>query len=114
MIVATFALLLIGLRDWDETLAASFPGRMLRTFGLTSYSLYLTQQCNLGASSMVANRLIRWGLPAGFEFVVRLVFICAVGAVFWYFCERPFLNKPLSAKLGDGETRRPTLTPSRA
>ncbi len=114
IVVSGFSLLLLGLRRWDQALAASWLGRMLRTFGLTSYSLYLTQQCNLRASSMVASRLIRWGVPAGFEFLIRLTFICAIGAIFWYFCERPFLNKPLPARRDQDETEAASLTPARA
>jgi len=92
---AFFALVLICLRSWDTRFKNSRLGVALGAFGLISYSLYLTHQCNLRASSIVASKLIRWGLPQFFEFPIRVVFCCAVGAAFWYFCERPFLNKPL-------------------
>ena len=114
IVASAFALLLLSLRRWDQALAGSWLGRASRAFGLTSYSLYLTHQCNLGASTMVANQLIRWGLPGSLAFLVRVTFICAVGAIFWYFCERPFLNQPLSAKLSGNETQRAALTPARA
>jgi peptidoglycan/LPS O-acetylase OafA/YrhL len=49
----------------------------------------------LRASSIVASRLIHLGLPQVSEFFLRLIFSCAVATIFWFFCERPFLNKPL-------------------
>jgi peptidoglycan/LPS O-acetylase OafA/YrhL len=97
IIAIAFSIALLSARRWDARFAASSLGKCLRAFGLISYSLYLTQQCNLRASQMVANRLVRWGFPSIVEFPVRLIFICVVGAVFWYFCERPFLNKHFSA-----------------
>jgi len=98
MVTGAFALSLVYLRPWDTRFRNSRLGVILGAFGLTSYSLYLTHQFNLRASSLVASKLIHWGLPQFFEFFVRMVFCCAVGAVFWYFCERPFLNKPLPSR----------------
>lgn len=95
IVACSFSLVLLCSRRWDRLFAATWLGRALRLFGLTSYSLYLTQQCNLGASAMIAHRLIRWGVPAASEIPVRLAFICTVGAAFWFVCERPFLNRPL-------------------
>jgi peptidoglycan/LPS O-acetylase OafA/YrhL len=94
IVTSTFALILIYLRSWDVMFRNSKLGVILGAFGVTSYSLYLTHQFNLRSSSIVASRFIRWGLPQFSEFFIRLAFCCAVGAVFWYFCERPFLNKP--------------------
>jgi peptidoglycan/LPS O-acetylase OafA/YrhL len=107
MIAGSFALVLLYTRRWDETMAASWLGRGLRMFGATSYSLYLTQQCNLGMSAMVAGRLIRWGIPSMAEVPIRLAFICGVGTAFWYCCERPFLNKPLKHAEGAGQRSTP-------
>lgn len=98
IVTAAFALALILLRPWDGVFRSSRLGLILGAFGLTSYSLYLTHQFNLRASSMFASKLIHWGLPTYSEFLLRMIFCCAVGAIFWYFCERPFLNKPLPGR----------------
>lgn len=95
IVASSFSLVLLYTRPWEHRFAITGSGRALRAFGLTSYSLYLTQQSNLGASSITAQRLIHWGAPAAVEIPIRLAFICAVGAAFWFFCERPFLNRPL-------------------
>ena len=73
-------------------------GAILGTLGLISYSLYLTHQLNLRASSIVASRLTHLGLPQFSEVILRLIFSCAVATIFWFFCERPFLNKPLGGR----------------
>lgn len=98
IVTSAFALALICLRSWDTTFRNSRLGAALGAFGLISYSLYLTHQFNLRSSSMVASKLVHWGLPQFSEFTIRVVFCCAVGTVFWYFCERPFLNQPLPSR----------------
>jgi peptidoglycan/LPS O-acetylase OafA/YrhL len=98
IVTSAFALLLVYLRPWDQRFKESKLGVVLGAFGLISYSLYLTHQCNFHSSAVVASRLIGWGLPRMSEFPIRLAFMCAVAAVFWYFCERPFLNKPLPGR----------------
>ncbi len=95
IVTASFALVLVSLRRLDARFQASSLGSLLRGFGLISYSLYLTHQSNLRSSQMVASRLIHWGLPQNAGFIVRIAVMCAVATGFWYFCERPFLNRPL-------------------
>jgi peptidoglycan/LPS O-acetylase OafA/YrhL len=90
-----FALTLIVLRGLDGRFKGSILGTLLSGFGLISYSLYLTHQSNLRSSQMVAAKLINWGLPSSMETLVRVSVICLVATTFWYFCERPFLNRPL-------------------
>ena len=114
IVACSFSLVLLYTRRWDQKFAASWPGRILRVFGLTSYSLYLTQQCNLGASSILAGRLIRWGVPASLEVPIRLVFICAAGIAFWYCCERPFLNKALPVESQKNAASEDSLLPASA
>lgn len=95
IVTSSFALVLIVLRSLDDRFSASTIGAVLGSFGLISYSLYLTHQLNLRSSQLVADKLIRWGLPQAFGFPVRIAVMSAVAAIFWYFCERPFLNRPL-------------------
>jgi peptidoglycan/LPS O-acetylase OafA/YrhL len=99
IVIAGFSLVLIALRSWDARFSASRVGVALGAFGLISYSLYLTHQFLLMASSMVAGKIISWGIPRIFESILRLAFCCVTAAVFWYFCERPFLNKPLATSV---------------
>jgi peptidoglycan/LPS O-acetylase OafA/YrhL len=96
IVTTVFALVLIYARSLDRWFRKSMLGVLLCGFGLITYSLYLTHQCLLHASSIAADKLILLGIPRFTEFPVRVILICIVAAVFWYFCERPFLNKPLS------------------
>ena len=95
IVTTLFALVLIYCRPLDRIFKESKVGVALCGFSLITYSLYLTHQCVLRASSIVASWFIRLGLPRFTEFPIRVLVVCAVGAIFWYFCERPFLNKPL-------------------
>lgn len=98
IVTSFFALLLVCLRSLDDKFKASILGTVLGGFGLISYSLYLTHQSNFHSSEVIAEKLIHWGLPQNAEFFIRLVVMCAVAAIFWFFCERPFLNKALPNK----------------
>jgi peptidoglycan/LPS O-acetylase OafA/YrhL len=95
IVTSSFALVLVALRGLDDRFRASTMGVVLGSFGLISYSLYLTHQVNLRSSQLIADKLIRWGLPHGLGFFVRIAVMSAIAAIFWYFCERPFLNRPL-------------------
>jgi peptidoglycan/LPS O-acetylase OafA/YrhL len=97
IVTSSFALVLVYLRAMDGKFKVSILGKVLGSFGLISYSLYLTHQSNLHSSKVVAVKLIHWGLPPNTEVFIRMVVMCAVATVFWYFCERPFLNRPLPA-----------------
>jgi peptidoglycan/LPS O-acetylase OafA/YrhL len=98
IVTSMFSLILVYGRRWDGAFKGSKLGWVLGGLGLISYSMYLTHQCDLRASSVVAEHLIRFGLPRGFSVLIRVAFICTLSTIFWYFCERPFLNKPLPIK----------------
>jgi peptidoglycan/LPS O-acetylase OafA/YrhL len=98
IVTSFFALVLVYLRSLDGKFKASILGTVLGGFGLISYSLYLTHQYNFHSSTVIAEKLIHWGLPQGAEYFIRLAVMCSVGAIFWFFCERPFLNKALPNK----------------
>jgi len=98
IVTSSFALVLVCLRSLDGKFKASILGSVLGGFGLISYSLYLTHQYNFHSSQVVADKLIQWGLPQKAEFFLRITVMCTVGAIFWFFCERPFLNKALPNK----------------
>jgi len=100
-LTSAFALLLIIARPLDRWFKNSWIGWALCGLGLISYSLYLTHQFNLHLASMVARRLVRLGIPQILDFPIQLMFICGIATIFWHFCERPFLNKPLSGRSAD-------------
>lgn len=95
-VAAAFALILIVLRSWDSAFTTSTIGAVLGAFGVISYSLYLTHQFNLEASQIVASKLVLLGFWPELVIAVRLAFLCVVATLFWYFCERPFLNRPMA------------------
>ena len=96
VVTSSFALVLIYLRRLDKRFKANILGRVLCSFGLISYSLYLTHQSNVRVSELFAKSLNSWGMPQTLGMLAKASVMCSGAAVFWYFCERPFLNRPLS------------------
>jgi peptidoglycan/LPS O-acetylase OafA/YrhL len=94
-VVCWFSLLLILLRSHDQWLATSVVGRLLAPLGTISYSLYLIHENNLALCRTVAGHLVstNWTMLNQF---CQLALHIGIAAVFWYFCERPFLNSRLA------------------
>jgi peptidoglycan/LPS O-acetylase OafA/YrhL len=93
-VVASFALLLVALRPMSAWYKQATLGKWLSRLGLISYSLYLIHECNLNLVQSAVSRVV----PARFTIVnqsLQLAGHIALAMVFWYFCERPFLNKRL-------------------
>lgn len=88
----TFTVLLYFLRPLSATVSGSWIWRPIAFLGTIAYSLYLIHQFNL---TLVAE-LVRGLAPHAWE-PVRLGLMLALqiglASVFWYFCERPFLNR---------------------
>lgn len=95
---AAFAMVLVYLRALDGKFKASLAGKILGKFGLISYSLYLTHQCTIRTCEVAAQRL-HWNLTGVLGLVTEAVAACVAATVFWYFCERPFLNKSLPTRV---------------
>lgn len=93
-VASGFAVLLLLMHPLDAALRASPPGRVLAAFGLVSYSLYLVHQFNVS----VVRTSARWWLPEGAHpfasSALQLLMHVAIATVFWFACERPFLNRP--------------------
>lgn len=95
-----FALLLLLLRPLDSAYKSqrwlSVP---LGKLGLITYSLYLVHQFNLVLVSTTVDKAFRLVHIANSPLALNLAVQCAmhicIAAVFWYLCERPFLNKSL-------------------
>lgn len=105
-VASAVAVLLVLARPFDSRIAAAWLFKPLRGLGQVTFSLYLTHQFNLGIAQRVAALVVgpqRAGTLAGW--LISIVFLVCVGAVFWWFCERPFLNKPLAQPApGSGKT----------
>lgn len=95
-VVSIFALLLISLRRWDHAFKQNFMGRALAGFGTITYSLYLTHQFNLRPTRFLADKMAAHGMPYSFVVPVQIAELVVIATIFWFFCERPFLNRPLS------------------
>jgi len=98
LITGSFALILIGCRRLDPWFKQSWLGWALGGLALISYSMYLTNLFEMRAASVVAGTLISWGLPRFLNFPLEVTVVVTISTIFWYFCERPFLNKPLNTK----------------
>lgn len=94
MIGACFSLLLIALPGASKWIAGTIPGRALSFLGLISYSLYLIHQFNLNLASTVVSHILPHQSPAFIIATATAVFHIVLATVFWYFCERPFVNDP--------------------
>jgi peptidoglycan/LPS O-acetylase OafA/YrhL len=94
-ITGTFALLLVGARSLDDAVVRTNLGSQLAQFGTLTYSLYLVHQFNEQSAYGAARLLLRFGVPHLFKIPIEITAMVLIAAVFWYFCERPFINKPL-------------------
>jgi peptidoglycan/LPS O-acetylase OafA/YrhL len=92
VVICAFTLFLYFARPLSEPVSRSWLWRPIAALGVISYSLYLINQFNERLVTEAASRL----MPHGWE-PVRAVLMVALqillAAVFWYFCERPFLNR---------------------
>ena len=98
LVTGSFALILICGRRLDPWFKQSWLGWALGGLALISYSMYLTHLNEMRAANVVASRLISWGFPRFLNFPLQVTVVVILSAIFWYFCERPFLNKPLNTK----------------
>jgi peptidoglycan/LPS O-acetylase OafA/YrhL len=92
-IASTFALLLLFTRPLSEGFKDHRFGRVLMALGLISYSLYLVQEFNLVLIATISKKLLPGHPPAGLFWAVQTMGHILLASVFWYFCERPFLNR---------------------
>lgn len=93
-----FALVLIYTRPWAEKIAGYRLFRPFAALGMITFSLYLIHQPSLGLVERGVNSVLSkvpGHLPAWVSLVVQMAVHVGLASVFWYFCERPFLNKSL-------------------
>jgi peptidoglycan/LPS O-acetylase OafA/YrhL len=96
-ITGTFALLLLVARSLDDAAVRTYLGSKLAKCSTLTYSLYLIHQFNIQSAYGAARLLFRFGVPHLFRIPIEIAAMVLTAAVFWYFCERPFINKPLDS-----------------
>jgi peptidoglycan/LPS O-acetylase OafA/YrhL len=92
VVVCGFTLFLYFARPMSGAVSRSWIWRPIAALGTISYSLYLIHQFNLTLVTEVASRLA----PHAWEplkLALMLGLEIGLASVFWYFCERPFLNR---------------------
>ena len=90
---AGFTLVLMLLRPCSDRVAGWLPVRWIGAVGVISYSLYLIHQFNLVLVGKVVGLVMPGGGPRVLEVLLILMGHVVLAAVFWRFCERPFLRK---------------------
>jgi peptidoglycan/LPS O-acetylase OafA/YrhL len=99
LVALVFAGLLVGLRPYDGVLMRSRVGSMLRRLGAVSFSLYLVHFPLFSIVQVSVGKVTHWALPRQVFWTAQAAAHVMIASVFWYFCERPFLNSPdLAAK----------------
>ena len=96
MVGSCFSLLLIGIRGASEWVSRTSPGRILSFLGIISYSLYLIHQFNLNFASTVITHILPAWVPRLLVEAGIVGFHITLATVFWFFCERPFVNEKTS------------------
>lgn len=101
VVAAGFAGILLLLRPLDSTYArARWLSVPLGALGTITYSLYLVHQFNLTFVSTVVEGALRIVHAPEPPLAVLVALYCLghimLASVFWYFCERPFLNRSLT------------------
>lgn len=93
-VASGFTLALYFGRPLSAVAARQALWRPIAALGVISYSLYLVHQFNLNLAQTVASRIV----PQDWDVArvgVALAVMLLIATLFWYFCERPFLNRTL-------------------
>jgi peptidoglycan/LPS O-acetylase OafA/YrhL len=97
-ISSAFALVLIAMRPADQWFRSSMVGLPLRPLGKITFSLYLVHMFNMNLVYGAADKALSF-LPFEAPTALRVLTVIgghiALATVFWWVCERPFLNKSL-------------------
>jgi len=95
-IASGFTLFLFYARPLSAWISRQPAWRPIAGLGAISYSLYLVHQFNL----RFAESIVHYGAPrmwAWTQTTAMMAILVAIGTAFWYFCERPFLNRGMPA-----------------
>jgi peptidoglycan/LPS O-acetylase OafA/YrhL len=83
---------LLALRPISAVVSRQLLWKPVAALGTISYSLYLVHQFNLNIVTTGADKLVPPGWPIARITVVILLHL-TIASIFWYVCERPFLNR---------------------
>lgn len=86
-------LALYFLRPLSHKISSFILWRPVAALGAISYSLYLIHQFNLTLASSIAQRLLPLNTPQVLLVAATVAVHVMLGAIFWVFCERPFLRR---------------------
>jgi peptidoglycan/LPS O-acetylase OafA/YrhL len=95
LLAAAFGFLLIQTRTLNDWIHRSKIGAGLHFLGKISYSLYLVNQFNLMLVASIAAVVLPAAAPLFLKVPLVLGLHILIATIFWYFCERPFLNEPI-------------------
>ena len=93
MVVSSMTLLLVLLRPFSTAISRSVMWRPIAAIGTISYSLYLVHQFNLTLVHTIATHLVPTVMPSFVQMAFEVTLHIAIGAAFWWLCERPFQNR---------------------
>jgi peptidoglycan/LPS O-acetylase OafA/YrhL len=97
-LLSSVAIVLLLARPLSAPISRSLFWRPIAAIGTVSYSLYLVHQFNLTLVGTVASYVIPAAVPSAVVTVTKVLLHLSIGAIFWYVFERPFLNRPGSAR----------------
>ena len=99
LLLSVTSLALLALRPLSDAIARSTLWRPVAAVGTISYSLYLIHQFNLTLIHAAATFLLpRYASTAALGATQVAMHLCLATA-FWYLCERPFLNRPVTDRM---------------
>ena len=105
-VASGFALALFFARPLSARIARQLLWRPIAALGVISYSLYLVHQFNLTVASTAANRIAPHSGDA-VQDGIQLAVLLLIATLFWYCCERPFLNRSPSPRARSSAGERP-------
>lgn len=92
-IASGVGLALVMARRYDDALAKTIFMTPLRYLGMISYSLYLVHMSTIGQVASLTYHLTPRGTPPWLVTWTEVGLHIAFASIFWWACERPFLNK---------------------
>jgi peptidoglycan/LPS O-acetylase OafA/YrhL len=120
LIGAGFALALILMRPLNDRIRGLWIYRPLGALGQITFSLYLIHQFNLTFARVVIERVlglvglmhtgadgVRAPIHPWFSLTLQIALHIGLASVFWFFCERPFLNRSLLSTAAPSKPAKP-------
>lgn len=96
-VASGFTLALYFGRPLSDLIARQAFWRPVAALGVISYSLYLVHQFNLTVAITAARLVVPYHWDVARD-AIELVVLLLIARVFWYCCERPFLNHAATAQ----------------